>query len=97
MSLLKWMGETFSAQSWASAPQDQPSINSATGLPMVGPLDIAGNVYGTSMHDHAPSTSAHNWPSSSWSSGASDTYASSSSSSWTPPTDYWRPPSGSDW
>jgi len=57
MSLLDWIGDMFSPQRLAARPpefwqvghQDEPAVNPATGLPMVGGmagLDAAGNPWG---------------------------------------------------
>ena len=94
MSFLKWRSDTFVSSTQPSAPQDQQSIYSASGLPMVGSVDTAGNIYGTVSHDYAPSSPswAHDWPSS------SPSYpdpSNSSSSSWTHGQDFSRPPTGS--
>lgn len=98
MSFLKWFSDTFISATQPSAPQDQQPINPASGLPIVGSVDTAGNIYGTVSHDYAPSPSpaAHDWHSS------SPTYpdpSSSSSSSWTPSQDFSRAPTSSsgDW
>ena len=98
MSFLKWFSDTFVSATQPGAPQDQQPINPASGLPMVGSVDIAGNSYGTVSHDHTASSAS---PSSDWPS-SSPSYpdpSSSSSSSWTPSQDFSRPPTGSsgDW
>ena len=100
MSLLKWLSETFTSTMHTSAPQDQQTINPASGLPMIGSVDIAGNVYGMQLHDHAQSSSsaAHDWhpvlPS-----HTHDPFGTSSASSGMPSHDFSRPPIGSsgDW
>lgn len=103
MSLLKWLFETFASHTQPSAPQDQQPMNPATGLPMVGSVDTAGNVYGTQSHDHVLPSSSHDWPSTwshDWPSSSSSAESfGSSSSSWTPSQDFSRPPSSGtgDW
>ena len=97
MSFLNWLSGAFASSALPSAPPDQQPVNPASGLPMVGSVDIAGNVYGTQAQDHAPSSATHDWHSSS-PSHTPDTFGSSSSS-WTPSQDFSRPPTGSsgDW
>lgn len=56
MGFLNWALGLFSGSSWSA---DEPmTINPASGLPMMGGVDAAGNPFGT---DHHQSADAHRW------------------------------------
>lgn len=60
MGLWNWIDGLFSRAS-GSDPFDHTGTNPASGLPMTGGVDIAGNAYGTSSHafdDHGSTSSA---------------------------------------
>ena len=57
--LWSYGGITSSHRTSFCAPTDGGGINPATGLPMVGALDVAGNPYGTDMHSSTADCSTY--------------------------------------
>ena len=51
MSLFSWFQASFSSK-FGSGSTTASEINPASGLPMVGGVDIHGNPFGTNLHSH---------------------------------------------
>lgn len=88
MNILRWLlgiydsdSESYSSDSHWTNTTDDTQINPATGLPMIGGVDVAGNPFGTDLSDYHTSSSGFNddW-SSSTTSSFDDDWSSSSTS-----------------
>lgn len=86
----KWFidsSDTVSSTSTHSSLSSEPSVNPATGLPMLpgGAIDVQGNPFGVDNSDHGHSITDSSdgfWSGSSTSSSDDSWSSSSSSSSW---------------
>lgn len=98
MSVRSFLASLFEDRRVGSDPDagSGPSVNPATGLPMLGIVDVEGNPYGTDLHRHDGHRHGgldDHWSSLSGSAGSSD--ADWSSSSWSDASSSWPDQSSS--